>query len=235
MGSRRRTRGLAENDRYLARRRAGHGGCPRRVHVLATTRSPPQPSSPGSTASVCTSTSPKVRRRRRCRRATRRLTTDDWLLVHGVHLPDDHGLRGTIVHNPRSNMNNAVGYAAPARFANPVALGTDGIGADMLDEFRVAFVRAREHDVTIDARNRLGMARNRLVAVPRGADRPGDVVVRADRSVAARLHHRRTRGRRRGRRRTVLAGGVATRVDGDEVRAKAAEQAKRLFARLEEL
>jgi hypothetical protein len=65
-----------------------------------------------------------------------------------VHLPTDHGLRGTIVHNARSNMNNAVGYGAPVRFANPVALGTDGIGADMLDEFRVAFVRAREHDVT---------------------------------------------------------------------------------------
>ena len=67
------------------------------------------------------------------------LTTDDWLLVHGVHLADDHGLRGTIVHNPRSNMNNAVGYGRPARFTNPVALGTDGIGADMFDEFRLAF------------------------------------------------------------------------------------------------
>jgi hypothetical protein len=30
----------------------------------------------------------------------------------------------------------------------------------------------------------------------------------------------------------VLAGGVATRVDGGEVRAKGAEQARRLFARL---
>ena len=72
------------------------------------------------------------------------LTTDGWLLIHGVHLPDDHGLRGTIVHNPRSNMNNAVGYAAPTRFTNPVGLGTDGIGADMVDEFRVAYVRLRE-------------------------------------------------------------------------------------------
>ena len=52
-----------------------------------------------------------------------------------------------IAHNPRSNMNNAVGYARPARFANPVVLGTDGIGADMLEEFRLA-VRLREDDVT---------------------------------------------------------------------------------------
>ena len=32
--------------------------------------------------------------------------SDDWILVHGVLLPDNHQLRGTIVHNPRSNMNN---------------------------------------------------------------------------------------------------------------------------------
>ena len=47
-----------------------------------------------------------------------------------------------------TNMNNSVGYARPARFANSVALGTDGIGADMLDEFRLAYVRHREDDVT---------------------------------------------------------------------------------------
>ena len=78
------------------------------------------------------------------------LTDERWLLIHGVHLQDDHGLRGTVVHNPRSNMNNAVGYADPVRFAatNPIALGTDGIGSDMLDEFRVAYARLREHDVT---------------------------------------------------------------------------------------
>ena len=63
----------------------------------------------------------------------------DWLLVHAVHLDGD--LSGTIAHNPRSNMNNAVGYARPAERPNPVVLGTDGIGADMLDEFR-ARVRA---------------------------------------------------------------------------------------------
>src|SRR5262245_51144932 len=32
------------------------------------------------------------------------LATDDWLLVHCVHL--HHPLPGTIAHNPRSNMNN---------------------------------------------------------------------------------------------------------------------------------
>ena len=77
--------------------------------------------------------------------AARRLVpfaNDAWLLVHAVHL--DVPLRGRIVHNPRSNMNNAVGYADPLRFTNPIMLGTDGIGADMLEEARLAFARLRE-------------------------------------------------------------------------------------------
>lgn len=74
------------------------------------------------------------------------LAKDNWLLIHAVHL--DRQLSGTIVHNPRSNMNNSVGYANPVRFKNDIALGTDGIGADMLEEARLAYVRLRESDVT---------------------------------------------------------------------------------------
>ena len=39
---------------------------------------------------------------------------DRWILAHAVHL--DRALPGTVVHNPRSNLNNAVGYGRPARF-----------------------------------------------------------------------------------------------------------------------
>ena len=74
------------------------------------------------------------------------LATDDWLLVHCVHL--DRPLRGTVAHNPRSNMNNSVGYARPSRKPNTVVLGTDGIGADMPEEARLAYVRMREDDIT---------------------------------------------------------------------------------------
>ena len=49
-----------------------------------------------------------------------------------------------LAHNARSNMNNAVGYnALLTRFAN-VVLGTDGMSADMLEEFRFAAFRHRE-------------------------------------------------------------------------------------------
>ena len=161
------------------------------------------------------------------------LTRDDWLLIHGVHLSDDPGLSGTIVHNPRSNMNNAVGYARPTRFDNPVALGTDGIGADMFDELRLGYVRLREHDVTetpdtvwrwIETGwNLFPEARGDRVRWSydpvdpwRLAFTPG--VNPLDVEVDGRL---------------VLADGKPTQVDPREIRARAAEAASRLFARLE--
>lgn len=163
------------------------------------------------------------------------LTRDDWLLVHGVHLPDDHGLRGTIVHNPRSNMHNAVGYARPTRFANPVGLGTDGIGADMFDEFRVAFVRHRESDVEVGPDDAWSWLQHNATLFP---DVAGDRV-RWNHPTIERWHLAYTT--------TVhavdvdvdgepaLRDGRPTRVDEAEVRAKAAEQASRLFRAMEDL
>ena len=160
------------------------------------------------------------------------LTNDRWLLVHGVHLPDDHGLKGTIVHNPRSNMNNAVGYARPARFSNSVALGTDGIGAAMFDEFRVAFARLRESDVTASPEDAWRWLETNRQLFPEVADdtvtwsydsiEPWHLAYTTDiRAVDVTINGE-----------LVLANGTATRVDADEVRARAAEQATRLFAKL---
>jgi cytosine/adenosine deaminase-related metal-dependent hydrolase len=162
-------------------------------------------------------------------------TAPDWWLVHGVHLPDDHGLAGTIIHNPRSNMNNSVGYSRPRRFTNAVGLGTDGIGADMLDEFRVAFVKGREDDVTLtpddawawldagyelfpEARNDRVTWNYQPMDPWRLAYSPGvsPEIVEIDGEI-------------------VYANGAATRVDADEIRHKAAEAAQRLFMKLENL
>ncbi len=70
------------------------------------------------------------------------------LLVHGVHLTEaelreaqDAG--AWLVHCPRSNMNNAVGYAPTAAFRR-AALGTDGLDQDMLAEARAAFLKMRD-------------------------------------------------------------------------------------------
>ena len=70
------------------------------------------------------------------------------ILAHGTHLPARNVGRisaqvAAMAHNPRSNMNNAVGYAPVARMSH-VALGTDGIGSDMFTEARFAWLKARD-------------------------------------------------------------------------------------------
>ena len=160
------------------------------------------------------------------------LARDDWLLVHCVLL--DRDLPGTIAHNPRSNMNNGVGYARPAARPNAVVLGTDGIGADMLEELRLAYVAHRADDVTASpdtawawllAGHRLvpEAADDRVTWSYDGADDPWRVAftpgMRALEVVS-------------GKGEALLSDGRPTRVDVDEVRAHAAEQAARLFARL---
>ncbi len=164
------------------------------------------------------------------------LVAEDWLGVHGVHrpapLPEALG-RATLAHNARSNMNNAVGYARPREWPGPVVLGTDGIGGDMLDEARVAYARAREDDVTTTPENVWGWLAAGAALVPEAA---GDRVRwsydgiddpwRAAFTPGVRALDAWVDGVQ------VLAGGRATRVDGAEVRARAAEQAQRLFARL---
>ncbi|MFI5174871.1 MAG: putative aminohydrolase SsnA [Terriglobia bacterium] len=71
------------------------------------------------------------------------------LLAHGTHLTSAeiervNQARAWLVHNPRSNMNNSVGYAAPARFGERVALGTDGITSNMFEEAKFAFFKWRD-------------------------------------------------------------------------------------------
>jgi hypothetical protein len=159
------------------------------------------------------------------------LAREDWLLVHCVCL--DRDLPGTIAHNPRSNMNNAVGYARPASRPNPVVLGTDGIGADMLEEVRLAYARLREDDVLAspDTPWRWLEAGRRFFP-----DADADQVTWSYDHADSPWHLAYTPGARALR---VVAGGEVlledgrpTRVDLEEVRAHAAEQAHRLHARL---
>ena len=77
------------------------------------------------------------------------------ILAHGVHLSDEdikiaQSAGVWFAHNPRSNMNNQVGYAPVVNLGDRVVLGTDGIGADMFEESHFAFFKAR------DARTRFG-------------------------------------------------------------------------------
>ncbi len=162
----------------------------------------------------------------------RHLARADWLLAHCVHLPTDHGLLGTILHNPISNLNNAVGYADPRRFSNPVALGTDGIGADMLGVFRTAHVLHRSVDVTATPDTAWGWLTRGWQIVPEA--RNDQVTWSYDPMDPWHLAYTPTLRPLQVKvaDEVVFQDGAPTRVDAAEIRAKAAEQARRLHARL---
>jgi cytosine/adenosine deaminase-related metal-dependent hydrolase len=222
-------RGLAENERFLRSGGRGMVG----IHAAFTCSDETLAAAAGLAADLGVGVHVHVAEGNVDQPAGKRLApwaSDNWLLVHAVHLDDS--LPGTIAHNPRSNMNNAVGYARPVRFPNPVVLGTDGIGADMLDEFRLAYARLREDDVSATPEVAWTWLQNGTRLMPEVAnDRvtwsygpmdpwrlaftPG---VRAQRVEVDGV--------------VVLEDGRPTLVDAEEIRAKAAEQASRLFARL---
>ncbi|MEO5901782.1 MAG: amidohydrolase family protein [Ilumatobacteraceae bacterium] len=224
-------RGLAENERYL---RAGGRGMVG-VHAAFTCTDDTLAAAAGLAADLGVGVHIHVAEGPDDSAAGARLTAlaaDDWLLVHCVHL--DRPLPGTIAHNPRSNMNNAVGYSRPVRWTNPVVLGTDGIGADMLEEARLAYVRLREDDVTASPDTVWQWLEAGYAFFPEARD---DRVTWSYDHADSGWHVAFTPGMRAldvtlADGETVLRAGHPTRVDLDEVRAKAAEQAARLFAQL---
>ena len=159
------------------------------------------------------------------------ITQDNWLLIHAVHL--DRKLKGRIVHNARSNMNNAVGYAKPTERSNKILLGTDGIGADMIEEARIAYARLREFNVSAEPTTVWQWLENSLELFPDAkqdvvsfdydfADSPWHAAFTTNMNV--------TDVEIAGEK--VLTNSQPTRVDLQEVRAKANEQALRLYERL---
>ena len=224
-------RGLAENERFL---RAGGRGMVG-VHAAFTCTDDTLAAAAGLAADLGVGVHIHVAEGPEDAAAGERLTglaTDDWLLVHCVGL--DRPLPGTIAHNPRSNMNNGVGYARPASRPNPIVLGTDGIGADMLEELRLAYVAHRADDVTATPETAWAWLTNGHRFIPEAAaDRVTWTYDHAD----SPWHVAFTPGMRvtdvvTGDGEVLVADGRPTRVDLDEVRAHAAEQAARLFAKL---
>jgi cytosine/adenosine deaminase-related metal-dependent hydrolase len=224
-------RGLAENDRFLREGGRGLVG----IHAAFTCSDATLEAAAGTAVDHGVGVHVHVCEDRVDHAAPDRLrphAREDWLLAHAVHLPEEPGLPGTIAHNPRSNLNNAVGYARPSRFANRIVLGSDGIGAAMLEEFRLAYACHRADDVTATPETAWGWLEAGRQLVSEASEdevtwsyepidpwhlaftpgvRPQQVVVGGE---------------------VVLDGSGATRVDAGEIRARAAEQARRLHARL---
>jgi cytosine/adenosine deaminase-related metal-dependent hydrolase len=171
------------------------------------------------------------------------------ILAHGVHLTAGERERASeagawIVHNPRSNLQNAVGYANVATFGPKLALGTDGMDGDLFAEARVAHLRGRDaygpgHG--IDAL-RLAAGSACLAGEVLGPRRTDWIVLDYDPptpllagTVAA--HFLFGLGSRHVR--DVVAGGElivedrrSTRVDEAEVRERGREEAARLWKRM---
>jgi putative selenium metabolism protein SsnA len=178
---------------------------------------------------------------------TRGLVGERTLLAHCVHVDDADVARirdagAWVVHNPRSNANNAVGYARPSRFGDRLLLGTDGIDADMRAEAQAAFFAARDHGDALDVAATL--ARNRHFAAAQfGVDELGDTVTLDYRSPTplddgnfvghllfglrgARVRDLVVDGH------VVLRDGVCVNVDEERIYARAREAAARLWSRL---
>lgn len=183
------------------------------------------------------------------------------LLAHGVHLDPAEAeavraAHATVVHNPRSNMNNGVGRTPLSWLGERVALGTDGIGSDMFEESRAGFLRRREEDLGTDATWPLARlaASARVVAEAFGEaalgrlepGAPADLVV-LDGTLPTPLRPSTLAGHwvfglsARAVRDVIVAGQVVvrerrlTRVDEEELAVRAREQATRLWARLDEI
>ncbi len=77
------------------------------------------------------------------------ILNDKAILVHGVYLGDRdidiiNKNDAFLIHNPRSNMNNSVGYMRKLGRLKNVALGTDGIGSNMFEESKLAFFKSSD-------------------------------------------------------------------------------------------
>jgi putative selenium metabolism protein SsnA len=79
------------------------------------------------------------------------MTGEKSIFVHCVHIDDSEmdilaATNTAVVHNPESNMNNAVGVTPLLKLLNNgvlVGLGTDGMGSDMLAQMRCAYLLHR--------------------------------------------------------------------------------------------
>ena len=189
--------------------------------------------------------------------------TDRALLAHGVHLApaEMHAVAdtgATVVCNPRSNMNNAVGHSPFNHLGRGagagVALGTDGIGGDLFAESQVGWFRAREADIATpsdwplarlaDGARFAGRVHGEPLLGTISAGAPADLVVldypmptpvTADNLVGHWVF-----GLASGQVRDVVVAGDlvvedrrSTRVDEARVAAEGSTEAERLWARMD--
>ena len=160
------------------------------------------------------------------------------ILAHCVHCnqeqvrsAENHGL--WIVQNPRSNRGNRVGYPATLSASRHVAIGTDGYPARMSDEAEALEIEAAAHDDDLESARARLLLGHHLAGQSLGADL-GDptssaigedtVVLEGDRVIEVSVAGRQ-----------VVHDGALLTADIEEVRTEAAQQAPRLWQRMQSL
>ncbi|MCX6150840.1 MAG: putative aminohydrolase SsnA [Ignavibacteriales bacterium] len=87
------------------------------------------------------------------------------ILAHGVFLNEKeieiiNSKNSFLIHNPRSNMNNSVGYLNNMSKVKNVALGTDGIGSNMFEETKFAYFKNNDAKAPLQTNDYLGFLQN---------------------------------------------------------------------------
>ena len=157
------------------------------------------------------------------------------ILAHGVHLSTEQvhladAAGCWLVHNPRSNEGNRVGYAGTLSATTRVALGADGWDADMMvEEAALLRLAAQHHDIGVAGRLAAGhgLAAERFgcAAKTLAPGALGDVVVRQGGNV----RHVVVGGR------VVVEDGVLKTGDMELIAASAQSEAARLWTRLAQI
>ncbi len=117
------------------------------------------------------------------------VTGEKSIFVHCVHIDESEmdvlaATRTNVVHNPESNMNNAVGVTPLLMLLRKgvlVGLGTDGMGSDMLAQMRCAYLlhRLANHDprVAFMEAPRVLLQNNAAIAERQFGLKLGEIVV----------------------------------------------------------
>lgn len=79
------------------------------------------------------------------------LITNKSIIAHGVYISEDeieiiNKKDAFLIHNPRSNMNNNVGYNEKLYKYKNVAIGTDGINHDLIMELATSFFKYKDNN-----------------------------------------------------------------------------------------
>jgi cytosine/adenosine deaminase-related metal-dependent hydrolase len=163
------------------------------------------------------------------------------ILAHGVTFSEAQVKRVDqlgcwMVHNPRSNHGNKVGYSGNLGASQHVGLGTDGYPSDLAEEREVLYRLGAEHGESREVLDRRVQGGYQLLGEffegpfgPIAAGNAADVVALESKDGQLRARHVCVDGR------LVVQDGKLLTADHDQIVAEAKEQSEKLFDKMRAL